>query len=66
MSNQIAAYIAKEFTGYTASARVIAKVAQGYIDAAGVAGGRDEVTAIARDGRRSERTHSSGTRTEMS
>lgn len=56
MANLIAAYITEEFTGYSASARAIAEIAQRYVDAAGQAGGIDEVTAIARDGWASELT----------
>jgi len=48
--NQIAAHITENYTGYSASARTIAAVAQGYVDAAGSAGGQQEVEAIARDG----------------
>lgn len=46
----IAAYINNEFTGHTASATVIAQIAALIVDEAGVAGGSQEVEAIARDG----------------
>jgi hypothetical protein len=49
-ARMIAAHVNNEFTGHTASARVIAEIAARIVDEAGSAGGVDEVTAIARNG----------------